>query len=184
MNGSRSIMIFAFLLFSTSPTQSDTCQRLDFPTHHQIKKETAQLSINPAPTKKKAKLNSIRTTPPHHLPPLPHLNPRKLLLRHLRPRNPQRPLYRLPLPDAVMPSLHRRPVREIEAQEVRRDAHPREAGDVGNGELLAGQVGRLSEAGFEDGVEALRLVGVAPDAPVGADGGESGEVVGLACFLA
>lgn len=132
----------------------------------------------PAPPK----LKLIRAPPRHHLPLLTRHNLRELLFRHRGLRNLQRPLDGLSPEDPIMPLLHRRPVRQIEAEEVRRDPRPRKAGYVCNGEFLAGQVGRFLETGFQDGIQSLCLVRVSLDAPVGADRGESREVVGLSCL--
>ena len=123
----------------------------------------------------------IRILPRHHLPPLTGYNLRKLLFRGFGGWNLQYPLDCLSLEDRVMPFLECWPFRQVKSKEVRHKPHPRKAGYICDGEFLAGQVGRFLETCFQNRIQSLCLVSVSLNAPVGADRGETCEVVGLSC---
>lgn len=127
-------------------------------------------------------LTQIRVLPLQHLLSLTRHNHRKLSLRHLRLRYLQRFLHSLPRENQTIPFSNRRPIIEIETQNVRRRPYPTKTGNICDCELLARDIGRFPKTCVQDHVESFGFVDIALDTPVGTDRSEASKVVGLAYF--
>lgn len=87
------------------------------------------------------------------------------------------------LADALHPLVDGREVGgQVDVQQQRGRAHPREVGDVGQRVLVAGEPVGLGQARLQHAEEALRLVDVPLDAVGRVHGRHGAEVVRLACL--
>lgn len=122
----------------------------------------------------------IRICPPHQYLLFGNPNLPKLLLCDRRLRDLQRPLHSLSLKNCIMPFLDRGPFAQIKLQRVLGSMHPKDAGNIRNGELLSCDIGGDFQTSIENRVKSLGFLKVSLDAPVGAHWGGKGEVMRLA----